>query len=327
MAALRRRGPVDLDRMALPVRLRLPKAFVPKLGRVLPPAIFLRFIHGLDPARIAKPDIVVSAGGPTLGANVALSRIWGVPNVFSGSTRGYPLDAFRLVLVPHARIATAPNVAAGPKPTPFDPDSIPPPRPLRAPEDVCGARISILVGGPTPYADFGGEDWSRLAALVATLASQRGCRVTLVTSPRTPEAAYVHLLPLAAEHAGTISVIDYRTAGPGSVEAAFDCDVILITSDSMSMMTEAAVSRRPAVALAPRIVRPSRDDEAVNGLVAARWLAVLPLVDASWERLAQTVADLAPPQDNHLDRLADLVLGAIGSWRARTWSGLTARGA
>lgn len=274
------------------------------------PALFLRLVHGLDRTRLVKPHVVVSAGGSTLGANVALSRIWDVPNIFSGSTRGYPLEAFRLVLSPYAHAAVAPNVVAGPKPTPFDPDSLPLPRRIRSPEDIVGARISVLVGGPTPYAAFGHEDWERLAALVEGLVFQQGCCVTVVTSPRTPESAYAHLTPLA-RLTGSVSVVDYRSSGPGSIEAAFDCDALLITSDSMSMMTEAAVSRRPAVALAPRIVQASKDDEAVSGLVAARWLAVLPLAETGVDTLARAIAALEPIAHNHLDRLAERLFSLI----------------
>lgn len=313
VAALRRRGPVDLDRVELSPRWPLPKALLPRLGRLLPPARFLSLVHGLDPARLARPDIIVSSGGSTLGVNVALARLWGVPNVFSGSTRGFPPEAFRLVLTPYASVAKASNIVAGPKPTPFDPDRVPAPRPLLARDEMQGARVGVLVGGPTPYADFDAGDWSRLAALIASLVSEWRCRVTLVTSPRTPEVAYAHLLPLAARHGEAVSVIDFRTAGPGSIEGAFDCDLLLITSDSMSMMTEAAVSRRPAIALAPARVRPNKDDEAVAGLVAARWLTVLPLAGTNAGALVDAAVALRPIDHNHLDRLADLLGAAAAS--------------
>lgn len=321
VAALRRCGPVDLDRIELRARWLLPKAFVPKLGRLLPPARFLGLLHGLDAARLVRPDVIVSSGGPTIGANVALARIWNVPNVFSGSTRGYPLAAFRLVLTPYESAAAAPKVVAGPKPTPFDPDRIPAPRPLRARADMQGARVSVLVGGSTPYADFAAEDWSRLAALVEALVSEWRCRVTIVTSPRTPREAYERLLPLAAPGGEAVSVIDFRVAGPGSIEVAFDCDLVLVTSDSMSMMTEAALSRRPAVALAPLAVRPNKDDESVTGLVAAGWLAVLPLAGTDAEALVTAATTRRPMQENHLDRLAGLLctateLGVVRGSRA-----------
>jgi mitochondrial fission protein ELM1 len=311
VAALRRRGPVFVDRVELRTILPIPKAFVPKLARILPPARTLSLLHGLDPDGFKRPDLIVSAGGSTLGANVALSRLWGVPNVFNGSTRGFPLEAFELILTPYASVAVAPNVVTGPKPTPFDPDGIPDGRTLALAKDMWGARVSVLIGGPTPYADFDAEDWARLAALVQALVSDWACRVTIVTSPRTPEAAYASVLPLAARNPGTVSVIDYRTAGPGSIETAFDCDLILVTSDSMSMTTEAALSRRPAIALAPRKVKPNKDDEAIEGLVAEKWLAVLPLASTDAGALVAAAVALRPIAHNHLDRLADLLTAVI----------------
>lgn len=311
VAALRRRGPVDLDRLELAAPGLIPKGLVPKLARRLPPAWTLGLLHGIDPKSLQKPDVIVSSGGSTLGANVALAQVLGVPNVFSGSTRGFPLDAFRLVLTPYASVARAPKVVAGPKPTPFDPDRIPAPKPLRAREDVRGTRVSLLIGGPTPSADFADEDWSRLAALVEALVAEWGCRVTVVTSPRTPEVAYAALLPLAACCGGAVTVIDFRSSGPGSIEAAFDCELILITSDSMSMMTEAALSRRPAIALAPATTRPNKDDEAVAGLVASGWLAVLPLAGADAATLIDAAVAITPIDHNHLDRLADLLVAAV----------------
>lgn len=312
VAALRRRGPVHLDRLELRTALPVPKGLIPKLTRLWPSAGMLGLLHGIDPGTMTRPDLVVSSGGATIGANVVLARIWGVPNVFSGSTRGFPLDAFRLVLTPYASAAVAPNVMARPKPTPFDPDRVPIPRPLATRADMRRARVSLLIGGPTPYADFAAGDWARLAVLVEALASEWECRVTIVTSPRTPDAAYAVLLPLVEHAGGGVAMIDYRTAGPGSIEAAIDCELILITSDSMSMMTEAALSRRPAVALAPRKVAPNKDDEAIAGLVAANWLAVLPLAETTSDRLVAAAVSLRPIDHNHLDRLADLLAAARG---------------
>lgn len=42
----------------------------------------------------------------------------------------------------------------------------------------------------------------------------------------------------------------------------------------MSMTTEAALSRRPAISIAPARVKPNKDDEAMRGLVEAGWLKI-----------------------------------------------------
>lgn len=312
VAAVKRHREVVLDRVELATRVRLSKGLVTRVGRVLPPAPYLSLVYGLDPSRLEKPDMIVSTAGTTIGVNVALARIWGVPNVFCGSTRGYPLSQFRLVLTPYASVARPPKIVAVPKPGPFNPEGIPPPRPLRGLDGFRGARVSLLIGGPTPYCNFDQQDWARLAALVEALVAQWGCQVTIVTSRRTPELAYETLMPLADRRGGGVSVIDYRSRGPGSIETSFDCDVILVTSDSMSMMTEAALARRPAIALAPRKVKPHRDDEAVAGFVAAKWLRVLPLAAIDAAALAEAAVALKPSTENYLDPLADLVLGATG---------------
>lgn len=310
VAALARRGPVIVERIELKTRVPLPKGLIPKLGRLLTPNVVLRYLHGIAPAHLSKPDLIVSAGGATLAANVALARVLGAPNVFSGSTRGFPLSAFSLVLTPYASAAHPPIVVAGAKPTPFDPDRVPLPRQLTGTNDVHEARVSLLVGGPTPAAEFRDADWARLAALVDTLAEQWACRILIATSPRTPPDAYGHLTSCVGRHPATVSMIDFRTAGPGSVDAAFDCDLMLVTSNSMSMMTEAALSRRPAVALAPEITAPHRDDEAVAGLEAHGWLAVRPLAGTDAAGLVATAVALSPMTENHLDRLASLVMQA-----------------
>lgn len=305
MAALQRRGPVALDRIEL--QPRLPKGWVPKISRMLPPQWTLRAIYGLDVTTVQRPDLIVSAGGLTLGANVALARVLQAPNIFSGSTRGFPLESFRLVLTPYASVAGPKNVFAGPKPTPFDPDRFAAPRPLRTREDIAGAKVSILIGGPTPYADFAAADWQRLAHLIESLVVGCQCGITVVTSPRTPAAAYQALEPVCARQAEKVDMIDFRRAGSGSIDKAFACDIVMVTSDSMSMMTEAALSRRPAVALSPQRTAPNKDDEAVAGLVASKWLSVLPLTKTDGGALLDAALALEPMRENHLDRLADLI--------------------
>ena len=312
VAALRRQGPVDVERIELHNRFPMPKALIPKLGRVLPAEWALSLLHGLDARAFRKPDLIVSSGGSTLGANVALAGSLGAPNIFSGSTRGYPLEAFRLVLTPYASVGRPPTVLAGPKPTPFDPDRVPAPRPLRSLEDMRGARVSMLIGGPTPYADFGDDDWARLADLLEGLVTEWGCRLTAVTSPRTPDAAYARILPLAERSDDRkVTIVDFRKAGPGSIDAAFDADLVMITSDSMSMTTEAALSRRPAISIAPARGKPNKDDEAMRGLVEAGWLKILPLEKTDAAALAGAAVAITPIAYNHLDRLGEIVRSAI----------------
>ena len=81
--------------------------------------------------------------------------------------------------------------------------------------------------------------------------------------------------------------------------------------ESARRRREAALSRRPAIALAPHKVRPNRDDEAVAGLVGSKLLAVLSLSAVNAQAIARAALELSPLAENHLDRLAEVVHKAI----------------
>ena len=81
VAALRRRGPVELDRREVRPRWPVSKALIPKLGRLLPPKMVLGLLHGIDPAHLERPDLIVSAGGPPIRAHVAPGPLLGPPHV------------------------------------------------------------------------------------------------------------------------------------------------------------------------------------------------------------------------------------------------------
>lgn len=305
VAAVRRHLAITEQRIELANRLHLPKALVPKLARRLPPTTTLGMLYGIAPDDIAPPSLIVSAGGLTLGANVALARIHGVPNVFCGATRGFALDRFSLVLTDDPSEAGPPNVRVGPKPATFDPDTLPTPA-----DDLVGPalRIGVLVGGATATSAFESDDWHRLTRLLVALVTEKGAAITLATSPRTPPEAYAAIETLAAVAAEKLSLIDFRTAGPGSLGPALATDLLLVTSDSMTMMTEAALSRRPAIALRPQTTTPTRDDGAIDWLVAQHWLAIRDIADTTVDELIEAAVSLKPMTENHLDLLARSVL-------------------
>jgi uncharacterized protein len=306
IAAIQRSRPVETKRLELRNRWHMPKAFIPKISRRLPPSVCLRLVYGLDPAPITKPDLIVSAGGLTLGANTALASVLGAPNIYCGSTRNFPLERFSLILTDDPRKRGPANLRVCPKPSAFDPDTLPPPRPLAT--EMGSLRIGILVGGPIPAAAFDPGDWHNLAGLVQSLARDIGAKVIVVTGPRTPEEAHLHLKKAAARHTDLVTLIDFRSAGPGSSTKALAADIVLVTSDSMSMLTEAALSRRPAIGLRPTRTAPTRDDFSIASLVEQNWLAMCELATASPQTILDSARALSPMRTNHLDQLAAEVL-------------------
>jgi mitochondrial fission protein ELM1 len=302
--ALARRRPVAVARTELRLRPGLPRALAARLARALPSRAYLRVAHGLSADDFPQADLVLSAGAVTFGASIALRRLRGAPNVIAGSLRGLDPADVTLTLLPYARAAQMPNHAYLLKPAAVDPDLLPPARPWGAGE----RKLGVLVGGPTPFAAFEAEDWSALADLLRALAARPGLDVTVATSRRTPDAAYAALEPLRT--AG-VSLLDFRAGAP-SLQPLFAADALLVTLDSMSMISEAVAARRPTLVLEPRRTRPFRDAEIVADLAAEDRLRVLRLAGADAAAVDAALPAVRPMTENHLDRLADEILRRTG---------------
>ena len=309
-AALARFRPVDVVRVELTRPRWLPRAFSLRLARLLPPRAYLRIVHGHDLDWFPDADLVLAAGALTFGANIALRRLRGTPNVIAGSLRGLDPDHVSLVLLPYAHARALPTHAYLPKPAAIDPDKLPRPRPWPGLAAADGLLVGVLIGGTSQMATFEQADWRRLADLLAKLAAQKNLAVKIATSPRTPDSAYLALEDVV--RLPGIEFIDYRTAGAGSAGAIFRSDVILVTIDSMSMMTEAVAAQRPTVALSPATTRDARDTEIVTSLVRDDLLRVLPLDGGDLPMLDGFLKAIKPMTENHLDRLAKTVLDRTG---------------
>jgi hypothetical protein len=311
--ALARRMEIKVDRLDLIKPRIFPRRLARYAAQWLPPGLALRWLYGLKDGAYPKPDAIVSAGGNTLAANIALAKKHNIPNIFSGTPRHIPRDQFALVLTPYKSEANLPNTAYALKPCALDPDALPAPK--RWPEQPF--RIAVFVGGPTQAAQFNQIDWQSLAKHIRRMAKEFGVRFIVVTSRRTPQQAYDQL-EFVVNHSEIVEkFIDHREAGTGSIAEAYAADAIFATSDSMSMITEGVAARRPVIVLAPAYTEPFRDNEAVDDLGASNRLAVMPVRESKPATIAAKLQSLTPMTENHLDHLGDIVAAALNSRHGR----------
>ena len=306
VAAIARKRAVETSRVEVRLTKAIPRALAPRLARFLPPRAYLVIAHGLSEKDFPACDLVVSAGAVTFGANIALAKLRATPNVIAGSLRGLNPHDVSLTLLPYARARDFPNHACLIKPAAIDPYTLPAPRPWEGFASEDERSIGGLIGGPTANAAFDARDWLRLADMLAECANQPGVSLRLATSPRTPSEAYEALEPLGAR--ANVRLIDFRKAGPGSAGPIYECDAIFVTSDSMSMITEAVAAQRPAIALQPAQTKPHADDEAVETLAKDNYLRIVPLADATLQTLDAALMSITPMRENHLDILAETIL-------------------
>ncbi|MDX5361371.1 MAG: mitochondrial fission ELM1 family protein [Alphaproteobacteria bacterium] len=314
--ALARRHALAVDRQE--IRLRRGKLARP-LGWLFASGLLsarglLSLAYGLDAGHLPRPDLVVSTGGTTRLANVALARHYRVPNVYAGTLRGLPPRLFSAILLPYREAEGRTHHVITLKPSPVDPDDMPPARPWTGTAAEEGHRIAVLVGGPSGAHRFADADWEGLLGLLGHTGWPSGVRLLVTNSPRTPEPVSDRLAEAAREHPALIEeFVDFRTAGPGSILGLLSrADAVLCTEDSSSMIVEAICARRPVVALVPE-GRSLRADEArmLDDLAADRLMAPVPLKAANPGGLVAALADLRPLAANPLDTLADAILGQI----------------
>lgn len=231
-------------------------------------------LSGPSRALIAPPypDVVITSGKRAVPVALRVKALSGGRTrlVHVGRPRA-PLDWFDLVLTtPHYGLPPRANVVVGrlpfvspPAPSAIRPDLAALPRP----------RIVVVAGGHAPPLVFDASTAAALAAQAIALAKADGGSVLATTSPRTTFAA-AEALRLALQEADVPTRVSLYGEGPNEYRAFLAAaDRFLVTDDTASMVTEAALTGAP-VSLFRLPRRPGLMLRAVNALRAAcarRW--------------------------------------------------------
>lgn len=218
-----------------------------------------------------KPDLIVSSGGNTLLANALLAKCFSVPNFYSGTLKGYPASCYCGIF------SVTPQGCDNNVVLPL------PPVPLALTESfapLVDAPWLVLIGGDGAGYTFGSDDWSLLADGMNHLGYVNGVRWLLTTSRRTGSTAE-NLLESRIDRDLVSEAVYYgRTPRPVVREFLANCQGVLVTEDSLTMVSEAIYSGRPVVTLVPRNARPDANDSmALNGYAKQGLIARLSLTD------------------------------------------------
>jgi mitochondrial fission protein ELM1 len=312
IAAVARMRPVAATSLVIRRRRWLPgRALAELCARGVSPRTLLAFGYGLDAAALPRASLVVSAGGETLVANAAVARVMGAANVFCGSLRRLPPEAFSLIISSYARHATLPHHIVTLKPSGIDPDTLgrahtgtrlgP-----QSPPQVAG----LLLGGNSGLFTYETSDWEQLAQFLRKCHLAAGTRWIVSTSRRSPDALGDMMVAIAAEPGGPIAeLIDFRTAGPGTLPRVFaQAEAILCTEDSSTMISEAVCAQLPVVGVSPARHGFTHDEREYRDFIRSRgWCRCLPLAELTPERFLAELASIEPLRENHLDKLAGML--------------------
>jgi uncharacterized protein len=278
-----------------------------------PPALrmALRLGYGIDPRDIPKVDLVISGGGDTIAGNVALARLLNVPNIFCGSLRGgLKLDQFSLVVTSYEEKVDHPRHIGTLKPSVFGPELFKRPTgPVRYGSDNPPKLAGLLIGGDSGKFRYRREEWFSFLSFVRTLSAAWGTRWLISTSRRTPDFVANAIAEMAKDRTVVEELIDFRTAGPGTLRPVFErAEIMLCTSDSSSMLSEAIAVHLPVVGVLPA-AHGFKEKEAIYRQMMEEkgWARFISLAELDVHRFSEALGKVQPPKENHLDLLADQI--------------------
>ncbi len=304
VAAIARRRSVDITRLEVRKPGWIPGAALSTLTNIkIPSRRILKSVYAIDAGKIGDPELIVSAGGNTLAANIAAARITNAPNIFYGSLRRFRPHDFALVMTSYAADANAPNRLMWLKPCSLDPDAI-------APKNIgnASAPLGLIIGGDSGTIRYEEQDWSELISFVEDAHERTGIGWIVANSPRTPQSVSDRLAVLAQTADTPISqFIDVRSAGPGTLGPLLaESQAIVCTADSSTMLSEAIWMRQQVIAVAPRdFGLPDNEQSYRSWLSDNGWLRQLPISDLGDPgAIAHALQQVKPQHENPLDQLA-----------------------
>ena len=219
---------------------------------------------------VGRPALIVSSGANTLLANALLARQHAVPNVYSGTLKGYDPAAFDCVFTVVALGVACNHVL----PLPPVPGELAHALPAAGGEPL----IAVLVGGDGAGYVFKDVDWRAFADGLAALARREGARLLLTTSRRSGAAA--EDLLRASVPPELLADAVWWSQAPRKVMRRFlgAASAIVVTEDSLSMVAESLYSGRPVISVSPAMAQPNANDgAALQGYVARGLLARCPI--------------------------------------------------
>jgi mitochondrial fission protein ELM1 len=311
-AAIGRRRPVVVTRLAIRRRKLAPArllAFSVHSGAPL--ATVLKLGYGIDRETLPASGLVISAGGETIAANIAVARVLAAANIFCGTLRHAPPEAFSLVVSSYARHQTLPRHLVALKPNGIDPDRLGRDRAVR---EHGSPVYGLLVGGDSGLFHYEREEWETLVAFLTASWRATGARWIVSTSRRSPDHVADALQALAAARPSPIlELIDFRTAGPGTLPRLFgSVDAILATEDSSTMISEAVCARLPVVGVAPRDHAFKDEEREYRAFMRdSNWCRFLPLGLLDPSTFTAALSNVTPLASNHLDDLSEAIAARL----------------
>jgi hypothetical protein len=199
------------------------------------------------------PDLVISTGGNTCGANAVMAEKFQCCNFYLGSLRGHLPNFFSSIITSNPTQGIQNNIVLEVMPTLVSYEKM-----REAGDDFLKKQkiktnkelwIMLIGGGGSGY-EFSKEDYLSIATSMLKLAKKYNINWLLTTSRRTGLRNEQYLKKILTDN-NLISHAVYFNEKPEKVMLAYlgAASIVFCTEDSTSMVSEALVSQKPVFTL------------------------------------------------------------------------------
>lgn len=228
-----------------------------KSGRPLPKFLLDR-THQLNvPCDAPAPDLIVSSGGKSVLAARTWAQKFKVPYVFIGERKPYPASWFHTIISPAINESCENSIDVELIPTPVTPQFI------AEKGQVEKDTWCMIIGGVSRSHHFVDKDWIAIAEGMNALADRENIRWLITTSRRTGAEAE----GLLKQHLKSDVLKDaiWWAEEPRKELYSFMArsELLFVTQDSVTMVTEAVSSGKPVVVVFPETC-PIPEDSFMN---------------------------------------------------------------
>lgn len=253
--AISRHRPVNAEQLNVESKIRgwLRSLMISyfRYGWYVPEAV-IGFIYSSFQYPQKKPDVIISSGGKGIFFARYLTKKYKAKLVYCGSPGRYPIDWFDVILSPIAIPKHPQVILTETLITRMTPQTVAKEAAncsLRGSKGITSKVGTVLIGGESRSHIFRDDDWLELAKSLNELFLRDGWQWLISTSPRTGVRAESILRnELKAE-----SLVDtvWWSERPRKVVSQYLglADVIIVTEDSLTMVSEAVCSGKPVVTI------------------------------------------------------------------------------
>lgn len=217
-------------------------------GRPLPHFILKRISNYTLPPDTPSPDVIISSGGKSVFVAKSLAEHHKVPYIFIGERKPFPAEWFHTVISPVPRESSPNSIDIELIPTPVTPQLI------EGKGTAEAGTWCMILGGASRSHRFQEHDWIELAEGMNALARRENIRWLLTTSRRTG----IEVEAVLQKHLDQDILADaiWWATAPRKELYAFmaRAELLFVTQDSVTMVSEAVSSGKPVVVVAPETV-------------------------------------------------------------------------